>query len=309
VGSIIGRVLGPGGVPFAGRVQVELYLRGAPIKSTYSDESGNFAFYELNYNPYRVVINEKGYQSASELVVVRPDISPVTSVRLTLIALEKESPEKPSGPAEAANPYLVDLATYSKQFPRQAVKEFEAGIKAEQEGNPKKAREHYQEAIRLAPEFYPAHNNLGSSYLSQGNYQAAEQAFSKVIELNHADPQAYLNLGNVFFVTGRYEEAERTLQEGLQRDPRSAFGHFLLGSVYVRRGDAKNAERYLQRAVELDATMPNPRLELVNLYLQQNRAEEAISVLNAFIELFPQHPMAPKAKELLQKLEGASPTP
>jgi tetratricopeptide (TPR) repeat protein len=282
-------------------------MRGAPIKSVYSDESGNFGFYELSYNPYRVVINEEGYQPVSESVVVRPDISAITTVRMILIPLEKQSPQSPPAPAAGSNPYVVDLATYAKQFPRQAVKEFEAGIKAEQKGKPDRAREHYQEAIRLAPDFYPAHNNLGSIYLSQGNYEAAEEEFGRVIELNHIDPQAYLNLGNVFLLTGRHEEAERTLQEGLQRDPRSTFGHFLLGSVYSRAGDVGRAERYLQRAVELDAAMPNPRLELVNLYLQQDRTEEAIAALKAFVESFPQHSLAPKAKELLERLEGSLP--
>lgn len=307
VGSISGQVrLSGGGAP-PGRIFVEVQLRGAAIKSTFTDNEGRFSFFELRYNAYNVVAKADGYLPARELVVVRPDISPITLVRLILHPQEKPMPEAPAEAGFGGNPHLVDSADYSKQFPSQAIKEFEAGVRADQDGKTEKAVRHYRNAIRLAPDFYPAHNNLGSKYVSAGDFTAAETEFAQVIRLNASDAQAYFNLGNVFFLTSRYEEAERTLQEGLKREPGSGFGHFLLGSVYVRGEEFGSAEQHLRTALDLDPQLSAVRLELVNLYLLQQRPAEAVKELKSFTELFPDDPLTPKAKRILERLESSTP--
>ena len=49
--------------------------------------------------------------------------------------------------------------------------------------------------------------------------------------------------------------------------------------------------------------MSQAQLQLVNLYLQQNRREDAITQLQAFLKAFPAAAAAPKAKEILNKLQ------
>jgi TolA-binding protein len=45
------------------------------------------------------------------------------------------------------------------------------------------------------------------------------------------------------------------------------------------------------------------RLELVNLYLAEKRKTDAVAELRDFIKTFPDDPMAPKAKQVLEKLQ------
>lgn len=307
-GRIVGQVFEPGGITLPQRVLVKLQMRGATLTSTFTDDQGHFAFYQLIGNPYYLVIREEGYLPVDKLIVVRPDISPLTTVRLVLRPRAVETRENPPGSASGGNPHLVDVADYAKQFPRKAVKEFEAGVKAGQLGRSDKAVRHYRKSIEVAPDFYPAHNNLGTIYVAQGNFEAAEGEFAQVIELNHNDAQAYFNLGNVFCLTQRYSDAERTLQEGLKREPGSAFGNYLLGSAHARLGKLDQAERSLRAALELDPKMSSVRLELANLYLQQGRTAEAIAELRIFAKESPTHSMRPKVEELLEKLESSNPT-
>jgi TolA-binding protein len=63
------------------------------------------------------------------------------------------------------------------------------------------------------------------------------------------------------------------------------------------------AESSLQNALRLDPKLSQAYLQLVNLYVRQNRREDAIAQLQAFLKGFPDAAAAPKAKELLTKLQ------
>src|SRR5207253_1479394 len=96
------------------------------------------------------------------------------------------------------------------------------------------------------------------------------------------------------------------LQEGMKRQPNSAFGKFLLGSIYGRTRNAKESERAFQDCLLLDPNMTKAHLALVNLYIQQRRIPEAIPHLKAFLKSSPDDAFAPKAKEVLNRLEKTS---
>jgi Flp pilus assembly protein TadD len=89
----------------------------------------------------------------------------------------------------------------------------------------------------------------------------------------------------------------------LRRSPQSPFGYFLLGSIYKQSGKLPEAERALRQALTLDPAMARVRLELVNIYLSQGKKDDASHELRAFLEQSPQDPLAPKARDLLKKLE------
>ncbi|MBZ5705898.1 MAG: tetratricopeptide repeat protein [Acidobacteriia bacterium] len=303
VGSVVGELhLSKG--DFAGRIFVELQLRGATLGSAYSDEEGRFGFYGLGSNPYHVVINDERFYPVDQLVVLDTSIYTVAMAQINLIPREPAKKEPLPNREPGSNPNLVDPAEYRRHFPKNAVKEFDKGVAADKHQISDEAIRHYEKAISLAPDFYPAHNNLGSDYLSKADYAGAEKQFKEVLRVNQNDSQAYFNLGHVLTLTNRFEEAEKALQQGLQKQPDSAFGHFLLGSLYSRTGRGSEAERNLNDALQLDPAMPQAYLQLVNLYLQQRRSKDAASELKTYLKLFPNDGFAPKAKGVLERLEG-----
>ncbi len=219
-----------------------------------------------------------------ERVNVNPDVNPYTLVLITLSPRENVNKGDPLGErASGSNPHLVDPADYNKRFPKEALKEYKRGVDAERKGQHDAAIAHYLGALKISSDYYPAHNNLGSLYLGKTDFKLAEEQFQEVIRLDQNDAQAYFKL---------------------QRQPDSAFGSFLQGSLYGRTGKVTEAEKSLRTALRLDATMWQAHLQLVNLYLQQNRRQNAISELQAFLKAFPSVPAAPKANELLYKLQN-----
>jgi len=257
-------------------------------------------------NPYYVVIETEGYQPVRQQVIVVPTISQTNLVHIVLSPLPgsaaRGSPEGTLG----ANPDMVDVAELAKKFPRAVIRDFKDGMKAEQRGELTAAVRLYEAALREAPDFYPAINNLGIWHLQKGDVQAAEVEFRRVIELNQNGAQAYFNLGNVLFMTNRNGEAKQTLEAGLRLSPSNALGHYLNGSVLTRLGDFKAAEEQLKTARVLNPKMPQVAISLATLYLQSGREHEAAAMFEAFLRQFPNDPMVPKVRAALTKMAKTS---
>jgi len=255
--------------------------------------------------PHILIVDDERYQPHSENVSVNPVFTHTNVLNFTLIPRASAKPDVPQPQVSGQNPYVVDAA-YAKEFPKKVIKQFEAGVKEQEKGKLDKAIKHFQEALALAPDFYPAHNNLGTAYVTQGKFDLARAQFEQVLKLNQGDTQAYFNLGNVLLLSGRLDEAQRILEEGIRRQPNLALGHFLLGTVLARRRDYTAAENELRKAQEIDPLVPKVHLELVNIYVQQLRVPEAVAELRAFLTRFPDDPLAPQARQVLARLEGSS---
>jgi regulator of sirC expression with transglutaminase-like and TPR domain len=309
LGKIIGNVRVVRGDFPAHPVLISLEMRGSPIGSAYCDDQGRFGFYGLVPNEYKVSINDDAYEPVSETTEVNPATSPENFVQFTLTLRPTSKKDPLPARVGGSNPYLVDPEDYYRQFPKKTVKEFEKGVDADQRGKPDEAIEHYLKALSYSPDFYPAHNNLGSAYLGRKNFEEAQSQFEAALKLKQNDAEAYFNLANVLLLTQHYPAAEHEIEQGLQRRPDSAFGHFLQGSLYSRTSRPELAESSLHSALQLDPKMSEAYLQLVNLYLQQKREPEAIDELKVYLKAFPASPFSPKARDLLKRLEGDAPAP
>lgn len=303
-GSIAGQVRVSPGTELPNPVLISLEGRGTVINTVYTDGEGRFGFNSLPGNIYHIKIDDEAYFPASETVSIDPE---TTSVRMLNIFLTPRNQPKPDSRAvTGGNPHLTSSADLKKLFPRPAIKEFDAGVKADAHHKPDEAIKHYEKALQIAPDFYPACNNLGTAYLNKGSYAAAEEQFQHAIRLNSNDAAAYFNLGNLHYLTHRYDQGLNWVDQGLNKEPSSAFGHFLKGSLTSVTGDSVQAEKELQRSLDLDPKLGKAHLALVNLYLRQKRNTEAVAELQAFLKLLPNDPLAPKVREVLKRLQDNS---
>ena len=310
LGSIIGRIRdGRGNAP-PQRILVNLEFRGASMNSVYTDSQGTFGFHTLPPNPYTLTINDDHYLPVQKLAVIEAtSMSPLLFVDITLVPKKTgETPADIHPEPSGSNLNIIDAREYSAHFPKAAIKEFKRGQEADGAGKRDEAIRHYRKAIAVAPDYYFAHNNLGSDYLSKSDFSAARAEFQRVVELNQSDSTAYFNLSNVCMLSGQVGDAKQYLEEGMRRQPDSAFGQFLLGSLNLQLGKFADAEGALRRTIQLDPMMAQARLQLVNLLLKLGRKEDATSQLRDFLGAFPDNSFSTQAKQLLQKLE-AQPKP
>ena len=308
LGSIVGHMRVSRADTPPQRVLVTLEMRGAPMESTYTDSSGTFGFHGLYPNPYYVVVSDESYEDIRKEVVIDPNTmgTPVF-VDIVLIPKKKDKPDVAASPNPAGgNPAMIDVREYADKFPKPAVKEFDKGLAADAEGKRGEAIRHYLKAIEIAPDFYLAHNNLGSDYQNKSDFPNARKEFERVVQLNQSDAAAYFNLSNICMLTGQLAEAQQYLDEGLRREPDSGLGQFLLGTLDLRLKKLQPAELALTRAIQLSPTMAQARLQLVNLLLEEGRTDAAASQLHDFLDKLPDSPFSAQAKQKLQKLDASS---
>jgi tetratricopeptide (TPR) repeat protein len=302
LGTIAGQLRTANGDTPSHQVMVELTLHGATVNEVYADAEGHFGFTNLDADSYHVLVRDESYDLVDELVSLRPE-SPIANLRILLQPRKgtKQGDALNSQPS-GGNPFMVDPRNYNARFPKKAIKEYEKGVEADGESKRDVAIARYEAALKLAPSYYPAHNNLGSDYLAKNDPVSARKEFEKVVELNQSDSEAYFNLTNVCLVTGQLDDAQRYLGEGLRRNPESSLGQFLRGSLSMRQGKYDEAETTLRHVIQLNPNLQQAHLQLVNLYLERGRLADAATELQAFVAAFPQSPFTPKARQLLEKL-------
>jgi Tfp pilus assembly protein PilF len=304
-GNLVGQISVASGSFPTKRIYVAIESRGTPMNAVYADDEGRFAFYELVANPYRIVINDEAYQPSSTTVVVNPLIAHTTTVRIVLTPKTEKAATDPTQRLQGSNPYIVDPEEFTRKFPKKALEQYEKGLSAQARGRSDEAIERYKRSLEIAPDFYPARNNLGSVYLGKGDTQAAATEFERVISTNQSDASGYLNMANLYLLTKRYDSCEQMVKEGLRRQPNSAFGKFVQGALLARTSRPTDAEQALRQALQFDPQLAKVHLELVNLYLHQGRKADAKTELEVFLEQFPKDALAPQAREVLKRLKSS----
>src|SRR5262249_18411769 len=158
-------------------VMVELQMRGAPIATQYCDEQGKFAFGPLTDNVYHIIIHDERFYPVDERAILDTSMTTTVMVPINLTPREPAAKQDPLHPQAGSNPFIVDTEEYRQRFPKKALKEFDKGLQSDRDGKRDEAIHHYEKSLALAPDFYPAHNNLGSDYLSKSDYSSAQAQF------------------------------------------------------------------------------------------------------------------------------------
>ena len=301
-GAIYGRITDSRGQPQ--RLLVHLAAEGdVPAGDVFTDSNGQYTFSGLPNGTYWVVVEAKDYRPVRQYVMLDLRIHPKAQANIALELLERDAQKQNQIIAGSTSSYEVSAKRPGRSFDPKAVREFETGNEKQRNGDFDGAISHYQKALRVDPDFYPALDNLGAMLERKRDYAQAEGVFLKSLKINPDDGEAYINLGHLLLDEGRYAPAVERLEEGVKRSPRSPVGRFLLGSSYLKLGDLVKAEPNLKEAYSLDPSgMARARLQLANLYLKRQDMAAASAELEGYLEANPSDPQAPAIKKMLASI-------
>ncbi|MHC4156479.1 MAG: tetratricopeptide repeat protein [Planctomycetota bacterium] len=77
----------------------------------------------------------------------------------------------------------------------------------------------YTEALRINPDLFNAHSNLGVIYAAQGELDQAVGHFSQAIRIKPDSAGAYCNLGIALQSQGKTDKAAEAFRKALAIDP------------------------------------------------------------------------------------------
>lgn len=130
------------------------------------------------------------------------------------------------------------------------------GAALSEQGKSKEARYHFQEAIRINPDYatdYRAieNNNKGISYSRLGQYDLAEKYYNEAIRQKSDYAPAYYNRGSLYMNLGQYQQAIDDFKKFLILDFDCAICHHKIGIIYGEYNQYQLAIDHFSKAIWL----------------------------------------------------------
>lgn len=279
---ITGKVLLPSNRTFEG-IQVVVLLQtptGVPIQTTSTDMQGNFTFRCVGQGAYEFVIKADGYKEVHQQVG-------------GTIRLQEQDRISVTPDSELAADF-VDAGEQARKYPKRAVEDYDKALDEIKKGNPDKAAKLLFSLLKIAPDFYDAHNTLGTVYQKLRLYNDSEAQYQTARQLNPRAVEPLINLGSLFIEEADLPmknsgdsvillgNARTRLEESLKLKP-SSLGYYFLGMAYYKTGSYDEAEPSLQRALEMTPHPPGVHLMLANVYMKLQKWPNALEHLDAYL--------------------------
>lgn len=149
------------------------------------------------------------------------------------------------------------------------------------------ARQAFEAALMLQPEFLPAHLNLAQLDLMDGNREAAEARYRKVLSYDEGNTKALLALAAMAEQDGQVEKTAQWLKQAYALHPEAIQPALLLVQHYLQQ---KEANRALDLAEAIAVDHPREPMVLKMLaqaWLQAGNAKDAQVALRTLVEVEP----------------------
>ncbi len=160
-----------------------------------------------------------------------------------------------------------------------------------------RAKEAFEEALRLDPNYADAWAGLGSAYKRMSIAAAmptaealtkAKDAAERSLRIDAENAEGYSVLGTVaFWYEWDFAKAERLLRRAIELQPSSADAQLFLAHLYANIGRHDEALNEIRRARALDPVWPLARAQEGSFLIMARRYEEALRLLDDAIKLEP----------------------
>ena len=149
------------------------------------------------------------------------------------------------------------------------------GAEALLAGDLETARTNLELAVRIAPSFAKAANNLGVLYLREDQTQRAAEVFESALESAADDVALLANLARTYQVLGRNAEADELLAklDGVRH--MSPFYFLYRGEALLAAGEPQRALELMAKALRNDSELPEVHIGLVKTYLALGEIDKA----------------------------------
>jgi tetratricopeptide (TPR) repeat protein len=148
---------------------------------------------------------------------------------------------------------------------------------------------HYEQALRLNPDYAEAHNNLGVVLEDQGKVPEAMAHYEQALRLNPDYAEAHYNLGNALAEQGKVPEAIAHYEQALRIKPDYATAHYNLGVALAQLGRMQEAAGHWEQVLRFNPNYAEAHHNLGNALAEQGKVTEAIGHFEQALRLKPDY--------------------
>lgn len=154
-------------------------------------------------------------------------------------------------------------------------------------GNPQLARQHFFQALAIAPEAPNVHHGLATCCFLLGDLNGAVYHFQEVLRQDPTRVGAAINLGAVYNQMGRPDDALNVLRQTIKQDPKRAEAYYNMGLAYRLKGQVELSIQSYKEALHHDPKMMDAYYNLGNLLHELGRETQAIRCYQLALEIRP----------------------
>ncbi len=150
------------------------------------------------------------------------------------------------------------------------------------------AIKHYQEALRIIPNYISCLNNLGMVYYTY--YNKAEEGIpylKKAIQLKPDYVEAYFNLATCHLALKHYDEAEKMYLESIKLNPKFINTYYPLSNLYLEKKQFDKILELNQNAINIGIKSDILYINMGNAYFIKGDTLSAVPFFEKGIELTP----------------------
>ncbi len=279
---------------------VSLFGATTPFHAdTQTDERGHFRFRALVAGEYTVAVFIPGRGEVRQTFEVGPAAAD-TKGRIAVNIRAEDSRLV----AEEALRDRAKVTARQLSIPESARREYHEAEKKLTRREVEAAVAHLEKAVRIAPQFSAAWNNLGTIAYQTRQYARAEEDFRKALNQDSGSFEALVNLGGALLSEGKMDEALQYNAQAVLSRPNDALANSQLGLTYFAIGSLELGQKYLEIARHIDpAHFSYPQLALAQIHLKRNERAAAAEEFHDFLRRHPDAPEAVRVRESLAKLE------
>jgi protein O-mannosyl-transferase len=163
------------------------------------------------------------------------------------------------------------------------------GVASGQAGRLQEAIGHFEQALRIKPDYAEAHYNLGNALSQEGKLEDAIGHWEQAVRIKPGYAEAHYNLGGTLARLGKVQEAIMHFEQALRIKPDDAEAHYNLGTALVRVGRVQEAMGHWEQAVKIKPDYAEAHYDLGVALVGLRRVQEAMGHWEQALKIKPDY--------------------
>jgi len=226
--ALSGKVITPSGIQPTTPVRVKLTFNGRAINETFTDLSGRFSFPGVARGTYQLTAEGDGINF--ETTTVYAEIAAFGSAPQSFTQDIQLRPvaHKPTTQPGVVNAFIQDVPEAAKQA-------LALGIKLAGEGKVESAVENMRKAIKIFPDYFDAHLELGNIFLKAEQFNEAIAELDLARQVNPNDERAYQSFGLLLMKQRSFAMAVAIFAEAARLNPANPMNAVMKATALIHQ--------------------------------------------------------------------------
>ena len=306
--TLEGKVVMPNGAAPVRPVKVTLTFGGRRIHETFTDLSGNFSFSGISRGTYQLTAEGDGQTFETTSVTAEVSAFGAGSTGFTQNIHLRPKPA-------ADTPRAGVVSAFEQNVPQAAREKLERAKKMAARGEAEPALSLMREAIKIFPDYFEAHLELGNGLLRAGRLDEAIAELDSARQINPSDERSYQSFGLVLMRQKKYPVAVAVFAEAARLNPANGVNQLMRATALIHQASTVDpaaadrayllgkAEAALAQASGLsDKKLKADHLTMAMFYEMRGERGRAADELEQYLQKNPEARNADAIRETIKGL-------